>query len=128
VEGDSLKHSPDTFRFLSFIFPLVIKVPLKLGNFLLSPYAGAYYILSPWGAEMTSGTLEGEAGSVFGSRTDLPVGFTAGMDLGFIAGLGEFFADLRYGSNLGTTVIGDQEGPRYMWDRVSLCFGYKFGF
>jgi hypothetical protein len=126
--GDNLRHSTDVFSSLSFVFPLFVKVPLKFGNFVLSPYAGGYYLLSPWGVKRTSGAAEGEEGSVFSSRIDPPVGFAAGIDLGFIAGPGEFFADLRYGSNLGTTVTGDQEGPRYIWDRANLCLGYKFGF
>jgi hypothetical protein len=114
-----------TFTSMSLMFPLIAKVPLELGKFVLSPYAGAYYAMAL-----------GEAGKdADGEKERMPVrtmypplGFMAGADLGVSLGPGEFFADVRYGKKLGATVIGEEEGPLYIQDRVSVSFGYKFGF
>jgi hypothetical protein len=115
-------YSSDTFRSMSFMFPLMAKVPLKFEKFSLSFCAGLYYIITPWGLDRT----EGEDSSY---RIDPPLGFTVGVEAGFPAGPGVLFADARYYKrSFGTTIIGNGAGPLYIQDRISLCVGYKFGF
>jgi hypothetical protein len=124
AEGESI--SADAFTGLSLIFPVVLKAPLNFGRFTLSLYAGAYYFLLPWDMEKRSGAT-GETESVAVSM-ELPIGFTLGTDLSFVLGPGELFADLRYGRDLGATVLGEGSGVEYVRDRINICLGYKFGF
>jgi hypothetical protein len=115
-----------TFAFMSLMFPLVAKVPLEMGKFLVSLYAGAYYTMALGDAEKAS---NGATATVSVRTLDPLFGFsfTMGADMGFYAGPGEFFADVRYGKKLGTTVLEEGEGPLFTQDRVSVSFGYKIG-
>jgi hypothetical protein len=124
--GNIRTRSTDTFSSVSLLFPVLAKAPLPLGSgrFTLSLYGGAYYLLSPWGAERTaSGKTERVAG-----RTDPPFGIVAGADLGFRAGPGELVADLRYGNHLGTTELGDDGiDSQHIGNRINLSVGYRLG-
>jgi hypothetical protein len=114
----------DTYTSMSFMFPLLVKAPLRFGRFTLSFYAGAYYLLILWDAQKKPGSSEGtESAEV---RMTLPFGFALGTDLAFQIGPGELFADFRYGRDLGGTDLGD--GRLYIRDRISVGMGYKFGF
>jgi hypothetical protein len=126
VVAEGEQRFVDTFSVMSLMFPVVVKASLGFGRFTLAPYAGAYYTLSLGDAEKQSG-VSGETESI-AVKLPLPWGFTAGLDLGFMLGPGELFADLRYGKDFGATVMGDGDGPLYSRDRVSICFGYKYGF
>lgn len=133
AEGDFLyesfdvpgaESSADIFTSMSFIFPLVVKVPLRFGRFTLSLYAGAYYALALWDMQKKpGGSGEAETAPL---RMELPLGLIAGTDVGFLAGPGELFADFRYGRDLGGISI--EGGPLYIKDRISVGIGYKFGF
>jgi hypothetical protein len=118
---DSRKVSADVFTSMSFMFPFLLKVPLGFERFALSFYAGAYYLLA-LGKEGEFGDW-GETDSFSVSP---PLGFIIGADLGIPLGPGELFVDLRYGRDLGVTVI--QNGPRYGRERINVGLGYKFGF
>jgi hypothetical protein len=124
TQGDL--RPPDSFTSMSLVFPLLAKAPLSFGDFTLSPYAGAYYVLALWDAEKQAG-VSGETESVAVSM-ELPLGFMAGTEAGFSLGPGELFADLRYGRDLGATVLGTGEGYQHVRDRINVCLGYKFGF
>jgi hypothetical protein len=126
VVAEGEKRFVDTFSAMSLMFPLVVKASLGFGRFTLAPYAGVYYTLSLGDAEKQS-DASGETESI-AVELPLPLGFTAGLDAGFIFGPGELFTDLRYGKDFGATVMGDGEGPLHSRDRVSICFGYKYGF
>jgi hypothetical protein len=126
VAGEGGKRFADAFSALTFMFPLMAKAPLGFGRFTLTPYAGAYYLLTLGNAQKKSG-VSGETESV-AVKTPLPLGFIAGLETGFVLGPGEFFADLRYGKDLGAMAMGDGEGPLRSRDRMTICFGYKYGF
>jgi hypothetical protein len=125
AEGNSRTRSTDTFSSLFFLFPVMAKAPLELGGVTLSIYGGAYYVLAPWGAERTAGAT-GETERVAGQAN--PFGIVVGTDVSFRAGPGELVADVRYGNNLGTTVLGDGVDSQYMWNKINVSVGYKFGF
>ena len=124
ADGESQARSIDNFAFLSFMFPLLAKVPIRFELLTLAPYAGAYALLAPWGAEKKNGASgAGEAEY----RMDPLFGVVAGADAGFRAGRGEVVAELRYAVNLGTTKLGGDAGPRYLRDQVVAAVGYRFG-
>ncbi|MDR1597040.1 MAG: PorT family protein [Treponema sp.] len=122
-----LAYSSDTFRSKSLMFPLIAKVPLKFEKFVLSLFAGAYYIVAPGGVERTTGDSN-ETESIADYRIKPPFGFTVGLEAGFPLGPGVLFTDLRYYKRgFGTSSVGSG-GPLYIQDRISLCIGYKLGF
>jgi hypothetical protein len=122
-QGNIQNRVTDEFTSLSLVIPLLFKVPLSFEKSILSFYAGAYFFESfPLTVKKESAGSE----SIPVYKVLPPIGFTAGMDIGFRIGPGELFADLRYYRNFGTTVVHKDNGPRYIKDRISLSFGYKF--
>jgi hypothetical protein len=119
VRNNQSIYSSENFTTFSLAFPLLIKLPLKMGDFTLSFYGGAYYVLTLG----TGGEEESQS-----MKMAPPVGLTLGVDLGFRAGPGEFFIDLRYGADLGATRIGDGGGVSYTRQRGGVSVGYKIGF
>lgn len=122
----------DTFTLNSFMFPLMLKMPLKFGRFTWSPYVGVYCTWAPWEMTKTSDDT-GETDDVaVNPQLPLPLplplalSFTMGTDVGFIIGPGEVFVDLRFGRDLVSTAIGE-EGPVYVKDRITVGLGYRFG-
>jgi hypothetical protein len=124
VAGETGARSIDTFACLSFVFPLLAKVPFRFENLTLAPYAGAYVLIAPWGAEKKSGASgAGEAEY----RIDPLFGIVAGADAGFRVGRGEVVAELRYGVSLGTAELGGDAGPRFLRGQAVIGVGYRFG-
>jgi hypothetical protein len=113
-------RSTDQFNAMSLMFPLLLKVPLDIGNFIVSPYGGAYYIM-PIG-EMA---LEG-ADRTYPYVVDPPLGLMLGVDAGVRLGPGELFMDLRFGRDIGTTMIQGGQGIQYSRTRLGLSLGYRF--
>jgi hypothetical protein len=109
-------YSSNSFTSFSLMFPLLIKLPLNIGKFILSFYGGVYCVL----------TLGMEGGESQNMKMAPPVGLIMGADLGFRAGPGEFFMDLRYGADLGATGTGN-EGVSYTRQRGGISVGYKIG-
>ncbi|MDR3166563.1 MAG: hypothetical protein LBT93_01360 [Treponema sp.] len=112
----------DRFESLSLIFPLLIKIPLDFGGFNLSFYTGAYGILPLGNTQLNS---EVGAGA-YTAKTDPPIGFVFGLDMGFLAGPGMFVLDMRYGRDFGITTIQSPIKVPYTRDRIAVSVGYKF--
>jgi hypothetical protein len=106
------------------MFPLMAKVPVRLGKFALSLYAGGYYAMMLGGVEETS---EGSTERVAAAILDPAFGYVVGMETGFSLGPGELFFDVRHWKNFGSTTFG-ADGPVCLKDRTGLCFGYRWGF
>ncbi|MDR2071355.1 MAG: PorT family protein [Treponema sp.] len=118
-------RSTETFWHLSLMFPLLIKVPVEVDRFTLSPFVGAYYIMSLWPVNRAKGDSDEEAGT-YSYNVDLPLGVSLGIDAGLVLGPGEIFVGLRFDQNLGMTVVGDRNGPHYYRSRIGLSLGYEF--
>jgi hypothetical protein len=124
-EGNSRKYISDDFTGLSLMIPFLLKVPLPFEKSILSLYAGPYYTMFIGPLTKISGdTTASEKSSVYKAS---PLGVTAGMEIGFPAGPGELFVDLRYSRDFGETFIHKSIGPRYTQDRLTLSLGYRFG-
>jgi hypothetical protein len=121
-QEDSQTYTADDFGGLSVTIPFAVKVPLAFEKVVLSPYAGLYFtmIIGPLLMSRGGGPVE----EVPAYKT-LPLGFTAGADISFRAGRGEFSVDLRYYRDFGETIV--QDGPRFTRDRITLSLAYKFG-
>jgi hypothetical protein len=107
----SRAHTTEQFSALSLMFPVTARIPMPFGRFGMSPYVGAYFALG----------LQG------GGAISPPVGVTAGFDMAFALGGGEFFVDMRYMGNFGLTTIGGG-GSQYIERKASFSIGYRFGF
>jgi hypothetical protein len=112
----------DKFDLLSLTFPLLLKVPLEVGVVNLSFYTGAYAILPLGKTRIKS---EVEAG-VYNAKTDPPLGFVFGLDLGFLLGPGRFLVDMRYSKDFGITTVQSPVQLPYNRARISVSLGYKF--
>jgi hypothetical protein len=115
-EADS--YTNDRYRGMYLLFPLLVKVPLDLGSFRVSPLAGAYYIL-PLGKSL--------GGATYRDTVNLPLGLMAGLDLGYPLGggkFGEVYGSLRYGLDLGLTGV-EETGLYYTRNRLIVSAGWK---
>jgi hypothetical protein len=104
----------DRYRSMYLRVPLMVKAPIDLGRFRVSPLAGASYILPL-------------------NKLDLPLGVTAGFDFGYaLRGrrgskeLGELYGSIRYDIDLGLTEV-ERTGLQYTRGRLVFSAGWKFG-
>jgi hypothetical protein len=118
-------RSTDKVTSMSLMIPLLIKVPLEMGKFVLSPFVGVYYAipLGPLKIE-SNDALVGPSGS-FTYTVDPPFGLVLGLDTGFSLGPGELFADLRFSRDVGMTVAGGGYGIQYIRNQIALSLGYR---
>ena len=121
--AEAARHN-SVFSVLSLHFPLLIKAPVSFGRFSLSPFAGAYYILSLWPAGADFGGDE----TSYSWRVDPPLGISLGIDMGATLRPGKFFMGLRYDQDLGTTLGEDLRSPLYSRFRLGLTLGWAFRF
>jgi hypothetical protein len=122
-QGSGTADPVDTFRAMALSFPLLVKVPIEFGFFDLSLYGGAYLTLPLGRIDVTTGS---SVISTAAYKINLPIGFSAGVDLGFLLGPGRLFLDLRYSRNFGMTRIRSASGLQYTKDMIGLTLGYKF--
>jgi hypothetical protein len=118
-------RSSDRFKVMSMMFPLLIKVPLKIGVFSLSPYIGAYYTLPIGTVKMVPGDSSVSPAASFGYVVRPPVGLLLGIDSGLALGPGELFIDLRFSRDAGITIVARGQGIQYIRNQINLSLGYK---
>jgi hypothetical protein len=118
-------RSTDRFSYMSLMFPFMIKVPLDIGKFTLSPFVGIYYVL-PLGKLNTKPGAEEEENISYSYTISPPLGLSLGIDAGYTLGPGEIFLDLRYNRDIGMTVAERGYGIQYVRNQVGLSLGYKF--
>jgi hypothetical protein len=116
-------RSTDQYKAMSLMFPFLIKVPIEIDAFTVSPFAGGYFVM-PIGEMTQVSNDSGQDDSSYEYVVDPPFGFILGMEAGFRLGPGELFADLRFGRDIGMTMI--RQGIQYSRTRLSLSLGYKF--
>ncbi|MDR2630122.1 MAG: hypothetical protein LBC60_04290 [Spirochaetaceae bacterium] len=112
TSGGSRVHTTDQYMTLFMRFPLLVKLLLDLDEFGLSLLGGPYYILSLWG-------------NTYREKPTLPLGLMAGMDLTYPLGPGELFGGLRYGIDIGLSVV-EGNALQYRRSRLVLSLGYRF--
>ncbi|MDR2393174.1 MAG: CsgG/HfaB family protein [Treponema sp.] len=107
----------------SLMIPVLLKLTLWPGYFLIQGYGGAYYSLP---LEKLS-YKEGTHSDTF--TISPSIGWTAGGSLGVKLGFGVFYVDARVGDALGYTKInGDDRDVRtYKRFFASYSVGFEFG-
>jgi hypothetical protein len=126
--ADKVAYSGDgyeaTFESMSLMFPVLLKLTFRPGNFLIAAFGGGYYAL-PLGELKTTSTIDGE-GSFDAS---IPLGLIGGLNFGLKLGPGVLFLDARYARELGNTSIDDGKGKLAIYSRgmASFTLGYEIG-
>jgi hypothetical protein len=105
----------DTFQSLTLMIPLWIKIPVMVDGFVLSPFAGAYYLL-PLDVLDTIGS----------SKTEPPFGLSLGLEWGIRRNSGMLFFGLRFDHDIGMSNAGEDDALRYSRKRIEFFAGYKF--
>jgi hypothetical protein len=116
--GSEILHTTTQYTSLSLLLPLLIRFPFEAGKYHISLALGPYYIF-PMSQIV-------DEGSAYPYQMDLPLGIMGGIDLGYAFGPGELFGSLRYGRDLGLTIV--RSGLQYAQARVMVFLGYRFGF
>ncbi|MDR2629558.1 MAG: hypothetical protein LBC60_01390, partial [Spirochaetaceae bacterium] len=123
--GQSLR-STDRFSAMSLMFPLLVKVPLEIGVFSLSPFVGIYYAMPLGKVHMDPSDSRTAAAASYTYTVNPPLGLVLGIDTGLTLGPGELFLDLRFSRDIGMTVAEKGYGIQYVRNQIGLSLGYKF--
>jgi hypothetical protein len=116
-------RTTDHYKAMSLMFPLLLKIPIEIESFTVSPFGGGYFVM-PIGKMTLIGANSGQAEASYPYKVDPPVGLILGVEAGLRLGPGELFADLRFGRDIGMTMI--RQGIQYTRTRLGLSLGYKF--
>jgi hypothetical protein len=114
-----LRSAP--FTSVSLMFPVMVKGTVKKEFAFASAFAGIS-INAPLG-EMKNDRYGG--GPSFSYK--VPLGYTAGINLGMKAGPGNIFLDIRWSGDFSDT-LGSKEELLYRRSMLSIGLGYEFGF
>jgi outer membrane protein OmpA-like peptidoglycan-associated protein len=126
IAGATGKRWTNHFTSWSLIFPLLVKIPLEIDDFTLSPFFGAYYTIPLGGSFLDADPDKNAENIPVAYKTDPPFGLSVGFDVGLAMGPGEFFAGLRFDQDFGLTSVKQPEGLQYSRNRIGVSFGYKF--
>jgi hypothetical protein len=110
----------EAFNSMSLMLPLLARFSARKGLFSASLLAGIYGIV-PLG-KMSNTALGGD----FDYRASLPLGYTAGVNMGVKLGPGRVFLDIRWAADLGPMVRSDGE-EIYRRSMVTFNIGYEWG-
>jgi hypothetical protein len=134
TDGIKLVEFNETFESYSLMVPLLLKFSFKPGPFLVAPFGGAYFTMpldkiTGSGGAPAFGLIPASRQGSYDVSLSLPIGFTAGLNLGVKFGPGVLFADIRYSQDIGTTNIKASNGVRsYDRNMASFTLGYLIGF
>ncbi|MDR1107864.1 MAG: hypothetical protein LBL19_02395 [Spirochaetaceae bacterium] len=115
-------RSTDRFRTISLMFPLLLKIPIRIGSFILAPFGGIYYALPLGDMQITDS--EKKSYSQYYAISP-PLGLIWGADVALRLGPGDLFADLRFNKDIGMSVVKGGQGLQYSRSRFALSVGYK---
>ena len=113
-----------SFDATSLIIPVLLKINGRPENIKFSLFGGLYYTMPLSKMEYTSEDISEEY------DYSMPIGWTAGMELGFKMGPGALFIDGRYAADIGATSIKDANGRNMaVFERrmVWVTLGYELG-
>jgi hypothetical protein len=111
----------------SLMFPVIMKVSFRPGNFRLAPFGGIYAFL-PLGDASYRKNPAGE-GDAFSWSAAAPLGYILGLEGAMKLGPGILLADLRFGGDFGVINIHDTNADTaYSRGIISFTLGYALGF
>jgi hypothetical protein len=128
--SDGAEYTPvlvnKRYRSFSLFVPFFFKLNLRPGNFRLAPYGGLFAFV-PLGKTLYRVNPGGED-DTFSRSVTVPIGLTAGFEVGRKLGPGILLADIRYSVDLGKTTLNDAVETSYNRGMVSFTLGYALGF
>jgi hypothetical protein len=127
LQGEAVFHtdyapfnSDDPFIAQSMMFPVLLKFSLRKPP-LLAAILGGVYFISPLG-DMENRTMGGS----FGYSYELPLGYTAGVNLGVTAAGHILLLDVRWSEDLRPT-IKDTGETLYKRGMLTISVGFELG-
>jgi hypothetical protein len=116
----------DSYNSKSLMFPVTLKFPLAFEPYMVTPFGGVYLAIPLGQMTLETSNSSGKTGD-FPYGLTMGLGITLGVDLGVRLGPGVLFLDLRYGGDLGETVIQMDDGTTRSYKRAMLSFsiGYE---
>jgi TolB-like protein len=115
---------PIIFKYSAMTLPLLGKITLRPGIFLLAGFGGVYFTLpfSPMTLDVN--------GTEYLYNFTAPMGFIAGGNIGIKLGPGTLFLDIRYAADFDATGIWGDWGSQAIYKRslMTSSVGYEFGF
>jgi TolB-like protein len=129
ITGDTLEikatdNDPFTLNYSAMALPILGKITLRPGSFLLAGFGGIYFTVP-----FTAMTFDLN-GIEYSYKFDAPMGFIAGGNIGIKLGPGTLFLDIRYAGDFKDIEIYGDWGshPVYKRSLASYSLGYEFGF
>jgi hypothetical protein len=113
----------DSYNGMMLMVPLLLKYRVPFGSFMTAFFGGVYGVIPLGDMEYESGRDEGRV-SPLGYRPAY-VGLLGGLNLGMQTGPGFIFIDLRFGGDLGRTVVEREGGIEYNRMMFSFSLGYE---
>ncbi|MDR3161902.1 MAG: hypothetical protein LBU28_09850 [Spirochaetaceae bacterium] len=121
-DSQGSRNLADRHMAISLLFPLLIKMPLEMDTFTISPYGGAYFSMPVRRMPLRFGTSGDNA---YTYHIESTPGLMMGADVGFLLGEGELFVDLRFGRDLGVALVENETRLRYSRTKIWLSLGYR---
>ncbi|MDR2071228.1 MAG: PorT family protein [Treponema sp.] len=122
------------YRSFSLIFPVLLKLNFRPGNFRIAPYGGVFAFV-PLGETLYRSKPGEDKDSFSWSADAIPLGFSAGFEAAAKLGPGMILADIRYSGDFsGITIHGaeitshDASKISYKRGMLSFTIGYALGF
>ncbi|GHV50160.1 hypothetical protein AGMMS49579_03310 [Spirochaetia bacterium] len=118
-------YPEETYQSVSLMVPLIVKGIFWIDQLVISPLAGVY-LAAPLG-QMTRKEKNGYD-EAFDVRYQIPLGWTAGAELGIRLGSSHIvFLDVRYAGDF-TAIVRPAVNPKILYQRrmISFSLGYKF--
>ncbi|GHV75744.1 hypothetical protein AGMMS49942_05650 [Spirochaetia bacterium] len=117
------------YNSMSLMIPLLVKGTFAFSQFVVSPLAGVYLTFPLGRMTMINETNKKIDEETADFSYPLPLGLTAGVEMGMHLGPGLLFLDIRYAADLAKTVRLSEDATTDLYHRnmVSLSLGYKFG-
>jgi hypothetical protein len=114
----------DNYVSSSLMIPALLKFHIIKPPFIISPFGGVYWVI-PLGLMEFETTREGVSSQPYEYTLSPALGITAGLNAGLRLGPGILFIDLRYGFDLGKTVIHMEIDREYTRKMLSFSLGYE---
>ena len=119
----SLVVSDASFNTMSLMLPVTLKASLRKEPLFSASVLAGIYLAFPM-----SNMQNEHQGDSFPYMFTPPLGYTLGINMGFKAGPGYVFIDIRWAQDFGQAVRADNSDPLFGRSMLVLALGYEKGF
>ena len=122
ISTNTVVYDDASFSSMSLMVPVTIKASLRKEPLFSASVLGGVYLTFP----MSEMQCE-QAGNSFSYSFVPPLGYTVGINMGFKAGPGYIFIDVRWAQDFGQ-MMRDNGDPLFGRSMLILALGYEKGF